>query len=46
MGNIEDEFSRKESLSSPVSRQGGGTEIDVAGQVKTGLPTITSASNV
>ncbi|CAF1781642.1 hypothetical protein YC2023_119596 [Brassica napus] len=35
MGNIEDEFSRKESLSSPVSRQGGGTEIDVAGQVKT-----------
>lgn len=36
MGNMEDEFSRKASLS---SRQ-GGTEIDVAGQLKTGLPTI------
>ncbi|KAL0681187.1 hypothetical protein Bca4012_048034 [Brassica carinata] len=34
MGNIEDEFSRKASVSSPQSRQ-GGTEIDVAGQVKT-----------
>ena len=42
MGNIEDEFSRKASVSSPQSRQ-GGTEIDVAGQVKTGLPTISSA---
>lgn len=46
MGNIEDEFSRKASVSSPQSRQ-GGTEIDVTEQVvKTGLPTISSASNV
>lgn len=45
MGNIEDEFSRKANLSSPQSRQ-GGTETDVAGQVKTGLPTISSAPNV
>ncbi|ESQ41714.1 hypothetical protein EUTSA_v10014026mg [Eutrema salsugineum] len=34
MGTIEDEFSRKTSLSSPQSRQ-GGAEMDVAGQVKT-----------
>ncbi|CAH8350077.1 unnamed protein product [Eruca vesicaria subsp. sativa] len=34
MGNIEDEYSRKEGLSSPISGQ-GGTEIDMAGQVKT-----------
>ena len=46
MGNIEDKFSRKADLSSPKSRQ-GGTEIDVTEQVvKTGLPTISSASNV
>lgn len=45
MGTIEDEFSRKTSLSSPQSLQ-GGPETDVAGQVKTGLPTIYSAEKV
>lgn len=39
MGTIEDEFSRKTSLSSPQSRQ-GVPEMDVAGQVKTGSPTM------
>ncbi|CAN8300260.1 unnamed protein product [Cochlearia groenlandica] len=34
MGTIEDEFSRKTSLSSPQPRQ-GGTEMDGAGQAKT-----------
>uniref|UniRef100_A0A1J3JYF0 Autophagy protein 5 n=1 Tax=Noccaea caerulescens TaxID=107243 RepID=A0A1J3JYF0_NOCCA len=34
MGSIEDEFSGKTSSSSPQSRQ-GGSETDVAGQVKT-----------
>ncbi|XP_010420442.1 PREDICTED: autophagy protein 5-like [Camelina sativa] len=34
MATIEDDFSRKASLSSPQSRQ-GATEMDVAGQVKT-----------
>ncbi|KAG2239296.1 hypothetical protein Bca52824_090156 [Brassica carinata] len=34
MGNMEDEVSRKASLSSPQSRQ-GQNEIDVAGQLKT-----------
>lgn len=42
MGTIEDEFSRKTSLSS----QQGVPEMDVAGQVKTGLPTMYSAEKV
>lgn len=45
MGTIEDEFSRKTSLSSPQSQQ-GVPEMDVAGQVKTGLPTMYSAEKV
>lgn len=44
MGSIEDEFSGKTGLSSPQPRQ-GATETDVAGQVKTGLPTLYSAAN-
>lgn len=45
MGSIEDGFSGKTSSSSPQSRQ-AGSETDVAGQVKTGLPTIYSAANL
>lgn len=45
MGTIEDDFSRKTNMSSPPSRQ-GVPEMDVAGQVKTGLPTIYSATNL
>jgi len=45
MGTVEDEFSRKTSLSSPQSQQ-VVPETEVAGQVKTGLPTIYSAETV
>lgn len=45
MGTVEDEFSRTTSLSSPQSQQ-VVAETDVAGQVKTGLPTIYSAETV